>query len=51
MKKYHFLLTMLLLAVFANNANAQVCNDNEDGVYKIRNTNNITTFLVKYCLN
>ena len=36
MKKYHFLLTMLLLAVFANNANAQVCNDNEDGVYKIQ---------------
>ena len=33
---YHFLLTMLLLAVFANNANAQVCNDNEDGVYKIQ---------------
>lgn len=35
MKMYHYLLGMLLLAGFANNASAQVSNDNEDGVYKI----------------
>ena len=35
MKKIHYLLGMLLLAGFAGNANAQVSNDNEDGVYKI----------------
>ena len=35
MKKIHYLLGVLLLAGFGNNAYAQVSNDNEDGVYKI----------------
>ena len=35
MKKIQYLLGVLLLAGFAGNSNAQVSNDNEDGVYKI----------------
>ena len=35
MKKIYYMLGMLLLAGFVGNANAQVSNDNEDGVNKV----------------